>query len=57
VSKATLVVFGNKVTAAGSLDVYEVSGAWTEEAVTGLNTPACRDRPPKYQHRWDCEGK
>ena len=39
VSKATLVLFVNRVNAAGSINVSVASGSWSENAVNGINVP------------------
>jgi hypothetical protein len=38
--QATLVIFANKVSVAGALDVRRVSAAWTEGAITHSTAPA-----------------
>jgi hypothetical protein len=40
VAKATLVLFASAATSAGSFDVYEVGGAWSELTITNANEPA-----------------
>jgi hypothetical protein len=40
VSKATLKLFANAVTIAGSVDLYKVTGNWTESGLTFNNQPA-----------------
>ena len=39
VQKATLVLFATQVNAAGSFDIYEAGGPWTESAITWNNQP------------------
>ncbi len=39
VAKATLILFVNKVTVAGSINISEATGAWTEGGVNGNNAP------------------
>src|SRR5262245_36492493 len=39
VSKATLKLFVNKVTAAGSFEVHVVNTGWTEPTITGASSP------------------
>ena len=40
VAKATLYLFVNNVASAGSFNVNEASGLWTEDTVTGRTAPA-----------------
>jgi hypothetical protein len=40
VSKATLVLFVNKVNSTGTIDVFVANGSWSESAVNGTNVPA-----------------
>lgn len=39
IAKATLVLFVNKLTAAGSVNISTANGSWTETSVSGLNAP------------------
>jgi hypothetical protein len=39
IAQATLVVFANKVSTAGALDIRRVSGVWTEAAITDSTAP------------------
>jgi hypothetical protein len=39
VAKATVVLFASAATSAGSFDVYEVGGAWSELTLTNANEP------------------
>src|ERR1700681_2567345 len=39
VAKATVVLFASAATSAGSFDVYEVGGAWSELTITNANEP------------------
>jgi hypothetical protein len=40
VSKATLVLYTDSVLASGTMDVYQVNGAWSERTITWNNAPA-----------------
>lgn len=39
IDKATLTLFVNKLTAAGSVNIAIANGVWTESTLTGLNAP------------------
>ena len=39
VQKATVTLYVNKLNSAGTFNVYEANGPWTESGVTGLNAP------------------
>ncbi len=39
ISRATLTIFVNKVTAAGNINISAANGAWTESTVNGTNVP------------------
>jgi hypothetical protein len=40
ISKATLVLFVNRLTAVGSINIADAASTWSETSVTGLNAPS-----------------